>query len=81
MHGARQGQTIDELLDTFESLRLKNVENLKASKLSSEQLSQRGARPQLGPVTLKELLAMWVVHDLNHIAQVAKARLSTTGRT
>jgi len=29
--------------------------------------------PALGPVTMEALLAAWVVHDLNHIAQIAKA--------
>ncbi len=31
-----------------------------------------GEHPSLGPVTLRQLLAAWVVHDLGHIAQVAR---------
>ena len=73
MYEASQGKTIDELLDTFETLRRKNVDDLIAMELTPGQLQLRGTHPQLGPVTLKELLAMWVVHDLNHIAQIAKA--------
>jgi hypothetical protein len=28
--------------------------------------------PSLGPVTLRQLLATWVAHDLGHVAQVAR---------
>jgi hypothetical protein len=38
----------------------------------TEQLELRGEHPSLGPVTLRQLLATWVVHDLGHIAQVAR---------
>jgi hypothetical protein len=40
--------------------------------LSSPQLALPGLHPELGPVTLGQLLATWVVHDLNHIAQVLR---------
>lgn len=73
MYEASRGKTIGELLDTFESLRRQNVRDLKALGLSESQLALRGTHPQLGPVTMRELLSMWVVHDLNHIAQIAKA--------
>lgn len=73
MYEASAGQSIDELLDTFESLRRENIAALEALELTVEQLSLRGRHPELGPVTMEALLAMWVVHDLNHIAQIAKA--------
>ena len=31
-----------------------------------------GTHPALGTVTLRELLATWVVHDLGHVAQIAR---------
>src|SRR5947199_4004983 len=31
-----------------------------------------GEHPTLGRVTLRQLLAAWVVHDLGHVAQVAR---------
>ena len=68
-----RGKDIHELLDTFESLRRSNVERLEQLKLSPEQLALRGTHPEFGPVTLRALLATWVAHDLNHIAQIAKA--------
>ena len=67
-----KGKTIDELLDTFETLRRENVAALQAMNLTAEQFALRGTHPELGAVTLEELLATWVVHDLNHIHQIAK---------
>jgi hypothetical protein len=31
-----------------------------------------GEHPSLGRVTLRQLLAAWVAHDLGHVAQVAR---------
>ena len=73
MYEASRGKTLRELLDTFESLRARNVAQLRALHLSPEQLALPGTHPALGPVTMQHLLATWVVHDLNHIAQIAKA--------
>ena len=68
-----KGKSLGELLSTFEELRVANLLALDELDLSSERLDLRGTHPQLGPVTLRNLLATWVVHDLNHIAQIAKA--------
>jgi uncharacterized damage-inducible protein DinB len=68
-----QEQTVDELLDLFARERSANLEALLAMDLSDEDLDRRGLHPALGPVTARQLLATWVVHDLNHIAQIAKA--------
>ena len=38
-----------------------------------EDLERTGLHPALGPVTLRELLATWVVHDLAHLRQIARA--------
>jgi len=68
-----KGRSIAELLDTFESLRRENIQTLGDLNLTPERLNFRGTHPALGPVTLGQLLATWVVHDLNHLAQIAKA--------
>lgn len=34
--------------------------------------SLRGEHPAFGDVTLRQLLATWVAHDLSHIAQIAR---------
>ena len=66
-----KGKTLDELLERFSELRKKNLDKLKSWNLSDEQLALKGIHPELGDVTLEELLATWVVHDLNHIRQIA----------
>jgi len=72
-HRARNvTRTLDSLLDEFARLRAENLRVLEAWKLTSEQLELRGEHPSLGAVTLRQLLAAWVVHDLGHIAQVAR---------
>jgi len=63
---------LEELLDKFASLRKKNLDELKSINISDEKLELKGKHPDIGTVTLKQLLATWVVHDLNHIAQIAR---------
>jgi len=67
-----KGRSMDELLALLEEARRSNVETLRAMRLTPEQLELRGMHPELGPVTLGRLLATWVVHDLNHIGQIAE---------
>jgi len=66
------GRTLDSLLDEFARLRAENLRVLESWTLTEAQLDLRGEHPEQGPVTLRELLAAWVVHDLGHIAQVAR---------
>jgi hypothetical protein len=66
-------KSLTELLDLFESLRTQNVAALRELPLTPANLAKRGRHPALGVVTLAQLLATWVVHDLNHIAQICKA--------
>jgi uncharacterized damage-inducible protein DinB len=67
-----RGKSLHDLLDTFAELRESNVERLVSLQLTSKDLQRRGRHPELGPVTLGQLIATWVVHDLNHIGQVAR---------
>ena len=67
-----KGKTVGELLIEFESLRKQNLEALGLMNLTAEKLTLRGTHPRLGQVTLAQLLAAWVVHDLSHIAQAAR---------
>jgi len=69
---ASKGKTLDELLDTFARLRRDNLEELKGLRLSPSDLERRGIHPEFGEVTLGQLLATWVVHDLSHLAQIAE---------
>jgi DinB superfamily len=60
------------LLDRFAELRRENLETVRGWNLTAEQLDRRGRHPELGTVTLRQLLATWVVHDLDHLAQIAR---------
>lgn len=67
------GETVRERLATFDRLRAGTLTALRTMGLREEQLDLRGTHPALGPVTLRNLLATWVVHDIHHRAQVCKA--------
>jgi len=67
-----KGKSIVELLDTFAQLRAANLRELQSMKLTSELLDKRGRHPELGVVTLRQLLSTWVIHDLGHIRQVVR---------
>lgn len=67
-----RGKTLSELLDEFARLRKENVAILRSLQLSEHDLALRGEHPELGEVTLRQLLATWVAHDLGHVAQTAR---------
>ena len=67
-----RGKSLAQLLDTFAELRGANVARLESLRLGPDDLSRPGLHPELGPVSLSQLLATWVVHDLNHLAQIAR---------
>jgi hypothetical protein len=72
-HQARNvGRTMTSLLDEFERLRAANLETLRSWRLTDAQLDLEATHPALGRVTLRQLLAGWVVHDLGHVAQIAR---------
>src|SRR5262249_30595980 len=66
------GRTLNSLLEEFARLRAANLEQLEAWKLTRAQLELPGNHPSLGVVTLEQLLATWVAHDLGHVAQIAR---------
>ncbi|MFO0838149.1 MAG: DinB family protein [Phycisphaerae bacterium] len=69
---ASRGKSLGELLSEFEQLRAANLASLAALGIGAAALARRGTHPVLGSVTLANLLATWVAHDLNHIAQIAR---------
>lgn len=64
-----QGKTLDQLLDEFAELRAKNLATLRTMKADP---AMKGRHPELGVVTMGNLLATWVVHDLTHISQISR---------
>lgn len=68
-----KGKSLAELIGEFETLRRENIATLRGWDLTDEQLRLEGTHPELGTVTLGQLIATWSVHDLNHIRQIATA--------
>lgn len=71
-----KGRSLEDLLEEFSSLRDSNLTYLKSKKLSTDDLLMEAKHPDFGRVILSELLASWVVHDLNHIAQTCRVMAS-----
>jgi hypothetical protein len=71
-----QGKPLEQLLDDFARLRKENLSALRALNLQPADLSRRGRHPELGVVSLSELLATWTVHDLTHLHQLARVMAS-----
>jgi hypothetical protein len=67
-----RGRTLASLLDEFATLRRENLRDLASLRLTDAHLDRRGRHPELGPVTLRQLLATWVAHDLDHVMQVSR---------
>jgi hypothetical protein len=66
------GKTLAQLLDELDALRADNLTTLREWRLTDAQLALEGEHPGLGPVTLRQLLSTWVVHDLGHLAQTSR---------
>lgn len=64
--------SLAERLDRFAELRAQNLHHLRALELGPEELARTGEHPELGTVTLAQLLSCWVVHDLGHLAQISR---------
>lgn len=74
-----KGKSMAQLLVTFQTLREQNLEILRGLALTPEQLDLKGTHPELGPVTLRQLLATWCAHDLGHLGQIARVMAKQYG--
>jgi hypothetical protein len=63
---------LEDLLRTFEELRDNNLVVLRSLDLKPSDFERKGRHPELGLVTVEQLLATWVAHDLNHLGQLAE---------
>ena len=59
-------------LARFQAARLASLEALSSLNLTADDVDRRGLHPDVGEVTVGQLLATWVAHDLTHLAQVAE---------
>jgi hypothetical protein len=67
-----QGRALSDLLAEFRQLRERNLAELRALDLTTTQLQLTGEHPAFGSVTLEQLLATWIAHDLGHLAQITR---------
>ncbi|MES2649638.1 MAG: DinB family protein [Bacteroidota bacterium] len=67
-----KGKTMQQLVDEFAVLRIQNIETLCQANITNADLEKTGIHPAFGVINLSQLLATWTVHDLNHIAQIAR---------
>jgi DinB family protein len=69
---ASAGRRLPDLLDDFARLRKANLRELGSLNLTDADLDRPGRHPELGAVTLRQLLATWVAHDLDHVVQISR---------
>jgi uncharacterized damage-inducible protein DinB len=67
-----ENKSLAQLLDEFKTLRAENVDRLRQLDLQGAQLELQGSHPALGRVTIRQLLATWTAHDLDHIVQISR---------
>jgi hypothetical protein len=58
----------EESFDHFEEQRETNLETLRG--LDAEALTRTARHPELGTVTLEDLLHEWAMHDFGHVKQI-----------
>ena len=63
---------LERLLPRFSAARRENLERLLELRLRPVDLNRTGMHPELGRVTVRQLLAGWAVHDLTHLAQISR---------
>jgi len=67
-----KGWPIARLLDEFAALRAESLCTIDGLRLTADEARLEGLHPLLGPVTIEQLLASWICHDLTHIHQIAR---------
>lgn len=67
-----RGKSLSDLLDEFAELRQQNLVTVRGWQLDDNRLALEGIHPEFGAVTLRQLLATWVAHDLGHMVQISR---------
>lgn len=67
-----QGKSLSDLLNEFAELRTQNLVTVRGWQLDDSRLALEGSHPEFGAVTLRQLLATWVAHDLGHMVQISR---------
>ena len=67
-----RGKSLNQLLDEFKAARERSLAELDALEITPGMWGREGRHPDLGAVTLGQLLSTWVAHDLDHIVQISR---------
>jgi hypothetical protein len=67
------GVPLADLIDRFTELRRASITRLRELVTDDSDLDRSGMHPELGEVTLRQHVATWTVHDLDHTAQIYAA--------
>jgi uncharacterized damage-inducible protein DinB len=65
-------EPVADLLDRFRTARAASLSELGTLDLTQDDLARSGTHPEFGTVTLEQVLAAWVAHDLTHLAQIGE---------
>jgi uncharacterized damage-inducible protein DinB len=66
-------ESAEALVERLRSARRASLEELSSLGLTADDLDRRGSHPEMGEVTLGQVLAAWMAHDLTHLAQIGEA--------
>lgn len=69
---ASKNTPLPDLLDQFAAARAASLAALRDFNLQAHHLLLTGTHPDLGEVTLRQLLATWAAHDLAHLLQISR---------
>ncbi len=68
--GGYAGRNVEETLQAFQQHRSDNLIYLRS--LPAATGTRLGRHPELGPITIAQLLNEWAFHDLGHLRQMAE---------
>jgi hypothetical protein len=74
-----RGKTLTDLLREFREARQANLARLRSLDLQPSDLDRTGIHPSFGTVTMRQLLATWTVHDLDHVMQISRVMAKQIG--
>jgi len=63
---------VADLLIEFTATRAANLRALDELRLNDETLNRIAQHPDLGPVSVRQLVATWVLHDWSHLGQITR---------
>lgn len=71
-HLGRVPRPVAEQVQQFQALRQQNLDRLQELIVGEPDLERTGLHPEFGVVSARQLLSTWAVHDLTHLAQIAR---------